>query len=94
MKQAVATGTDLVFLLEQFCGRGYKHDDPSLQCYRGPKSELNRGSNSIYRFPLGPTLGTPEPVATLLEDPVDIHRDPLALYWTDHDGGSVWKLAK
>jgi lysophospholipase L1-like esterase len=36
MKVAVETKTDLVFLLENFCGHGFKADDPSLQCYRGP----------------------------------------------------------
>lgn len=40
MKHAVATGTDLVFLLENFCGHGYRRSDPALQCYRGPNAEL------------------------------------------------------
>ncbi len=33
---AVETGTDLVFMGEEFCGHGFHGDDPSLPCYRGP----------------------------------------------------------
>lgn len=40
MQIAVETGTDLVFLLEDFCGHGYERNDSSLQCYRGPGAEL------------------------------------------------------
>jgi hypothetical protein len=40
MKAAVETGTDMMFLLEHFCGHGYKRDDPTLQCYRGPGTPL------------------------------------------------------
>ena len=40
MKQAVASGADMVFLLENFCGHGYKRNDPKLQCYRGPNTDL------------------------------------------------------
>jgi lysophospholipase L1-like esterase len=39
MKVAVDTKTDMVFLLEHFCGHGYRRGDPSLQCYRGPNAE-------------------------------------------------------
>lgn len=40
MKVAVETKSDMMFLLEHFCGHGYRRDDPSLQCYRGPNSPL------------------------------------------------------
>lgn len=40
MKIAVETKTDMMFLLEHFCGHGYKRDDPTLQCYRGPNTPL------------------------------------------------------
>lgn len=40
MKHAVETGSDMLFLLENFCGHGYRKDDPSLQCYRGPNTDL------------------------------------------------------
>lgn len=36
MKIAVETQTDMIFLLETFCGHGYHNDDMNSQCYRGP----------------------------------------------------------
>ena len=33
---AVDTGTDVVFLLEEFCGHGFNAADPTAPCYRGP----------------------------------------------------------
>ena len=36
VKMAVDTGTDVVFLLEEFCGHGFNADDPTAPCYRGP----------------------------------------------------------
>ncbi|MEM9074917.1 MAG: SGNH/GDSL hydrolase family protein [Myxococcota bacterium] len=39
MRVAVETGTDLVFLLESFCGHGFNADDPTTPCYRGPGAE-------------------------------------------------------
>ncbi len=40
MSIAVDTDTDMLFLLEQFCGHGYNRDDPNGPCYRGPDAEL------------------------------------------------------
>lgn len=40
MKIAVETQTDMMFMLEHFCGHGYRRNDPSLQCYRGPNAPL------------------------------------------------------
>ena len=40
MQIATETKTDMIFLLEHFCGHGYKRDDPTLQCYRGPNTPL------------------------------------------------------
>ena len=40
MSVAVDTQTDMLFLLEQFCGHGYRRDDPNSPCYRGPNSAL------------------------------------------------------
>ena len=40
MRIAVDTGTDLVFMGEQFCGHGYTFDDPASRCYRGPNTDL------------------------------------------------------
>ncbi|WAS98764.1 SGNH/GDSL hydrolase family protein [Nannocystis punicea] len=36
MSVAVETGTDMIFMLENFCGHGFKAGDPSAPCYRGP----------------------------------------------------------
>ena len=35
---AVETGTDSLFLLENFCGHGFYADDPTNECYRGPEA--------------------------------------------------------
>ncbi|MEZ4226366.1 MAG: SGNH/GDSL hydrolase family protein [Polyangiaceae bacterium] len=40
MKIAVDTQSDMVFMLEAFCGHGYKRDDPTGPCYRGPNQPL------------------------------------------------------
>jgi len=40
MSIAVDTQSDMLFLLEHFCGHGYKRDDPTGRCYRGPDAEL------------------------------------------------------
>ena len=40
MKIAVDTQSDMVFALEAFCGHGYKRDDPTGPCYRGPGQPL------------------------------------------------------
>ena len=40
MDIAVSTGSDMVFLLETFCGHGYKRNDPTGPCYRGPGQAL------------------------------------------------------
>lgn len=36
VKLAAETRTDVVFLLEHFCGHGFYSDDPTNECYRGP----------------------------------------------------------
>jgi lysophospholipase L1-like esterase len=53
MELAVQTKTDMVFLLETFCGHGFKRDDPSLQCYRGPGAELWFDMTCIHPNPKG-----------------------------------------
>jgi hypothetical protein len=35
MKIAVDTQSDMIFMLESFCGHGFKKDDPTGPCYRG-----------------------------------------------------------
>ena len=39
MQIAVETGTDMIFMLEHFCGHGFNYDDPTNRCYRGPSAE-------------------------------------------------------
>ncbi|WP_096334407.1 SGNH/GDSL hydrolase family protein [Nannocystis exedens] len=39
MSVAVETGTDMIFMLENFCGHGFKAGDPSAPCYRGPNQQ-------------------------------------------------------
>jgi lysophospholipase L1-like esterase len=40
MKIAVDTHSDMIFMLESFCGHGYKRNDPTAPCYRGPNEPL------------------------------------------------------
>jgi lysophospholipase L1-like esterase len=40
MKIAVDTQSDMIFMLESFCGHGYKRNDPTGPCYRGPNQPL------------------------------------------------------
>jgi lysophospholipase L1-like esterase len=40
LKIAVDTKSDMIFMLESFCGHGYKRDDPTGPCYRGPNTPL------------------------------------------------------
>lgn len=40
MKIAVDTKSDMIFMLESFCGHGFKRDDPTAPCYRGPNQAL------------------------------------------------------
>lgn len=53
MQIATQTKTDMIFLLEHFCGHGYKRNDPSLQCYRGPNAELWFDFTCIHPTPKG-----------------------------------------
>jgi len=52
MKVAVDTNTDLVFMLEEFCGHGYKRDE-SGTCDRGPDAELWFDLTCIHPTPAG-----------------------------------------
>ena len=50
---AVDTRTDMLFLLESFCGHGYSRDDPNARCYRGPDTELWFDLTCIHPNPTG-----------------------------------------
>jgi hypothetical protein len=39
MSIAVETQTDMIFMLENFCGHGFLNEDPNGRCYRGPNTE-------------------------------------------------------
>ncbi len=53
MSIAVDTNTDMLFLLETFCGHGFNHEDPAGRCYRGPDAELWFDLTCIHPNPLG-----------------------------------------
>ena len=53
MSIAVETGTDMIFMLEHFCGHGYHHDDPNNRCYRGPTAERWFDLSCIHPNPTG-----------------------------------------
>ena len=53
MSIAVETGTDMIFMLESFCGHGFRRDDPSAPCYRAPGAELWFDATCIHPNPRG-----------------------------------------
>jgi len=53
VKMAVETRTDLVFLLENFCGHGFHNDDPASPCYRGPNTSRWLDATCIHPNPEG-----------------------------------------
>lgn len=50
---AVETGTDLVFMGEEFCGHGFHSADPALPCYRGPDAPAYFDLTCIHPSPEG-----------------------------------------
>ena len=53
MSIAVDTDTDMLFLLETFCGHGFNFEDAGGRCYRGPDAELWFDLSCIHPNPLG-----------------------------------------
>ncbi|MBI3071517.1 MAG: SGNH/GDSL hydrolase family protein [Deltaproteobacteria bacterium] len=53
MKVAVETATDMVFLLETFCGHGTKYNDSSNECYRGVGTERWIDFTCLHPTPVG-----------------------------------------
>ncbi len=53
MKVAVETATDMVFLLETFCGHGTKYNDPTNECYRGAGAERWIDFTCLHPTPVG-----------------------------------------
>lgn len=52
-KIAVDTGTDMLFLLEEFCGHGFNSDNPAAPCYRGPGTARWFDLTCIHPNPTG-----------------------------------------
>jgi len=50
---AVETGTDMIFMLEQFCGHGFNAGDPAAPCYRGPGQDNWFDFTCIHPTPNG-----------------------------------------
>ncbi len=53
MAIAVETESDLVFVLESFCGHGFHHDDAANGCFRGPGAERWFDLTCIHPNPTG-----------------------------------------
>ena len=53
LKIAVDTQTDMIFMLENFCGHGYRADDPEGPCYRGPGQKNYFDLTCIHPTPKG-----------------------------------------
>ena len=56
MSVAVDTQTDMIFLLENFCGHGFKAGDPTSPCYRGPDNKTLFDLTCIHPTPDGHDL--------------------------------------
>jgi len=50
---AVETGTDMIFMLENFCGHGFYHDHPGAPCYRGKGNDCWFDLTCIHPNPDG-----------------------------------------
>lgn len=53
MRLAVEYGFDMIFMLEEFCGHGFLHDDPSTACYLGEDAEPWFDFTCIHPNPTG-----------------------------------------
>jgi lysophospholipase L1-like esterase len=53
MRIAVETGSDMIFLLESFCGHGFHAGFPANECYRGPDAETWFDFTCIHPNPAG-----------------------------------------
>jgi hypothetical protein len=53
LQMAVETQTDMVFMMEHFCGHGFRADDPESGCYKGPETPLYFDGTCIHPSPEG-----------------------------------------
>jgi hypothetical protein len=65
MRLAVETGTDMIFLLESFCGHGFHAGEADNECYRGAGAETWFDFTCIHPTPAGH-----EAIAGLFEDTI------------------------
>jgi hypothetical protein len=52
-QMSLETGTDFIFMFEEFCGHGFNSDDPTAPCYRGPGNENWFDLTCIHPTPTG-----------------------------------------
>jgi lysophospholipase L1-like esterase len=50
---AVQSHTDVVFMLENFCGHGFHNTDPASPCYRGPNTARWLDDTCVHPNPTG-----------------------------------------
>ncbi|HEY8378149.1 MAG TPA: SGNH/GDSL hydrolase family protein, partial [Nannocystis sp.] len=55
MDIATETGTDMIFMLENFCGHGFRAGDPNGPCFRGPGQDNWFDLTCIHPTPKGHT---------------------------------------
>ncbi|MCB9663941.1 MAG: SGNH/GDSL hydrolase family protein [Alphaproteobacteria bacterium] len=67
LRMAVETKTDMVFMLENFCGHGWRHDDPTAPCYRGPGTPRWLDLTCIHPNATGHTALTALFMSTILD---------------------------
>jgi hypothetical protein len=53
MQIATEFKTDMIFLLEEFCGHGYENENPQAPCYRGPGTPRWFDLTCIHPNPAG-----------------------------------------
>jgi lysophospholipase L1-like esterase len=64
---AVETQTDMIFLLESFCGHGFHAGEPDNECYRGPDAETWFDLTCIHPNPDGHAAMADLFYATIME---------------------------
>ena len=55
MEMAVESQTDMVFMMEHFCGHGFQSENPEGGCYKGPDTEVYFDGTCIHPTPAGHT---------------------------------------
>ena len=66
MRIAVETGTDMIFLMESFCGHGFHAGEPDNECFRGQDAETWFDFTCIHPNPTGH-----EKIADLFQDVIE-----------------------